>query len=137
MINENVQQGPQLRRGRAALFRGCLNTNPNQSPNNASAPLRGSRDARSRPYLQLPRRAPDSPEERSPALRALIQRFILACQPAVLAAPAVRSCDWPLHNHASEREPGPEDFDCIEGEFGIEAALLPAFRKSCCSPENR
>jgi hypothetical protein len=83
MINENVQQGPQLRRGRAALFRGCLNTNPNQSPNNASAPLRGSRDARSRPYLQLPRRAPDSPEERSPALRALsaFHSGLPACSP--------------------------------------------------------
>ena len=34
-----------------------------------------------------------------------------------------RAADAPQSKRASEREPGPEDFDRIEGEFRIEAAL--------------
>src|SRR6516165_2993444 len=38
-------------------------------------------------------------------------------------APAFSAADAPQSKRASEREPGPEDFDRIEGEFRIEAAL--------------
>ena len=34
-----------------------------------------------------------------------------------------RAADAPQSKRASEREPGPEDFDRIEGKFRIEAAL--------------
>ena len=39
---------------------------------------------------------------------------------------------------ALEREPSPEDFDRIEGEFRIEAALnVAGLAEACCSPENK
>jgi hypothetical protein len=55
--------------------------------------------------------------------RRVLRLFVLAAAGAQLLADNQISLAPAFPGLASEREPGPEDFDRIEGEFGLEAAL--------------
>jgi hypothetical protein len=55
--------------------------------------------------------------------RRVLRLFVLAAAGAQLLADNQISLAPAFPGLASEREPGPEDFDRIEGEFRVEAAL--------------